>query len=100
MNNKKNIDKYYENQKQNVLNKLNADTAKIYEKYKTTKIKLYDIIDADKFTIINQFLDGQLAEKDYEEDKIKQEYNKVLAKGITQSTSKKTIKEIQTKRRP
>ena len=94
MNNKKNIDKYYENQKQNVLNKLNADTAKVYEKYKATKIKLYDIIETDKFTIINHFLDGQLVEKDYEEDKIKQEYNKVLAKGITQSTSKKAIKEI------
>lgn len=48
INNKKNIDKYYEKQKQNVLNKLNADTTKIYEKYKDTKIKLYDIIDADK----------------------------------------------------
>ena len=92
--NEKNIDKYYENQKQNVLNKLNADTAKVYEKYKATKIKLYDIIETDKFTIINHFLDGQLVEKDYEEDKIKQEYNKVLAKGITQSTSKKAIKEI------
>ena len=89
--NEKNIDKYYENQKQNVLNKLNADTAKVYEKYKATKIKLYDIIETDKFTIINHFLDGQLVEKDYEEDKIKQEYNKVLAKGITQSTSKKAI---------
>lgn len=94
INNKKNIDKYYEKQKQNVLNKLNADTTKIYEKYKDTKIKLYDIIDADKCTIINQFLDGQLVEKDYEEDKIRQEYNKVLAKGITQNTSKKAIKEI------
>ena len=32
INNKKNIDKYYEKQKQNVLNKLNADTTKIFGK--------------------------------------------------------------------
>lgn len=94
MNNKKSIDKYYESQKQNVLNKLNADSAQIYEKYKSTKIKLYEVIDTDKFTITNQFLNGQLTAKDYEEDKIKQEYNKVLTKGITQNTSKKAIKEI------
>lgn len=82
------------------LESVNSEILSCINKFAETGIALtkddfdYSIIDADKFTIINQFLDGQLVEKDYEEDKIKQEYNKVLAKGITQNTSKKAIKEI------
>lgn len=84
--NKKIIDKYYDGKKQFIIKQINAQTDKVESRYKKTIESLCSEIDIDKSRIINQFLNGQLSTKDYEEEKIKQEYDKLI--------SNKTQKEI------
>ena len=48
----------------------------------------------DKYRIINKFLTGKLDIKDYEEDKIKQEYSKMFLKDICNVKTKKDQREM------
>ena len=66
----------------------------IIEKYEKNQRELIAYKDMDKYRIINKFLTGKLDIKDYEEDKIKQEYSKMFLKDICNVKTKKDQREM------
>lgn len=92
--NKKAVDKYYDKRKEELLKNINVEQNKIQEKYENLKRNLDEDINTDKYLITNAFLNGDLNVKDYEEDKIKQEYAKMVPEKLIKNASKKSKKEI------
>ena len=92
--NQKEIDKYFESKKDFVIKQTNVSSQMIIEKYEKNQRELIAYKDMDKYRIINKFLTGKLDIKDYEEDKIKQEYSKMFLKDICNVKTKKDQKEM------
>ena len=76
--NQKNIDKYYENRKNELLKNIDIETDKIEEKYNNLQKQYEEDKCMDNYLLIHNFLDGKLNSKDYEPDKIKDEYLKLI----------------------
>lgn len=92
--NQKEIDKYFESKKDFVIKQTNVSSQMIIEKYEKNQRELIAYKDMDKYRIINKFLTGKLDIKDYEEDKIKQEYSKMFLKDICNVKTKKDQREM------
>ena len=92
--NQKEIDKYFESKKDFVIKQTNVSSQMIIEKYEKNQRELIAYKDMDKYRIINKFLTGKLDIKDYEEDKIKQEYSKMFLKDICNVRTKKDQREM------
>lgn len=92
--NQKNIYKYYENRKTELLKIINIEADKVEEKFFGLQKKYDEDISSDKYLLIKSFLDGTLDCKDYEEKKIKDEYLKLVPQALIENDSKKVIKEI------
>lgn len=88
--NKKEIDKYYTNKKNNVLNKYKIDEEKILEDYKETRRKLDEILSDNKKIILQLFLDGKLNIKDYTDEKINRIYEQILSTDIFNKMQEET----------
>ena len=71
--NQKNIYKYYENRKTELLKIINIEADKVEEKFFGLQKKYDEDISSDKYLLIKSFLDGTLDCKDYEEKKINTE---------------------------
>ena len=70
MKNQKDIYKYYENRKIELLKTLNIESDKVEEKFFELQRKYDEDINSDKHLLIQSFLDGTLDYKDYEDKKI------------------------------
>ena len=92
--NQKEIDKYFESKRDFVIKQTNVSSQMIIEKYEKNQRELIAYKDMDKYRIINKFLTGKLDIKDYEEDKIKQEYSKMFLKDICNVKTKKDQREM------
>lgn len=92
--NQKEIDKYFESKKDFVIKQTNVSRQMIIEKYEKNQRELIAYKDMDKYRIINKFLTGKLDIKDYEEDKIKQEYSKMFLKDTCNVKTKKNKREM------
>ena len=87
--NQKNIDKYYENRKNELLKNIDIETDKIEEKYNNLQKQYEEDKCMDNYLLIHNFLDGKLNSKDYEPDKIKDEYLKLIPQESLDDTSEK-----------
>lgn len=94
MTNQKNIYKYYENRKTELLKIINIEADKVEEKFFRLKKKYDEDISSDKNLLIQSFLDGTLDYKDYEYKKIMDEYLKLVPQTLMENGSKRAIKEI------
>lgn len=92
--NQKNIYKYYENRKTELLKIINIEADKVEEKFFRLKKKYDEDISSDKHLLIQSFLDGTLDYKDYEYKKIMDEYLKLVPQTLMENGSKRAIKEI------
>lgn len=92
--NQKQIDKYYEKRRIDLLNNINAKPEQIEEKYLFLKQKNKEKEESDKYILLQKFLNGELDINNYEEDKIKTEYMKLIPENIIKNASKKQMKEI------
>lgn len=92
--NQKNIYKYYENRKTELLKIINIEADKVEEKFFRLKKKYDEDISSDKNLLIQSFLDGTLDYKDYEYKKIMDEYLKLVPQTLMENGSKRAIKEI------
>lgn len=92
--NQKNIDKYYENRKNELLKNIDIETDKIEEKYNNLQKQYEEEKCMDNYLLIHNFLDGKLNSKDYEPDKIKDEYLKLIPQESLDDTSEKNVEEI------
>jgi len=94
MKNQKDIYKYYENRKIELLKTLNIEADKVEEKFFELQRKYDEDINSDQHLLIQSFLDGTLDYKDYEDKKIMDEYLKLVPQTLMENGSKKAIKEI------
>ena len=92
--NQKNIYKYYENRKTELLKIINIEADKVEEKFFRLKKKYDEDISSDKYLLIQSFLNGTLDYKDYEDKKIMDEYLKLVPQTLMENGSKRAIKEI------
>lgn len=95
--NKKVIDKFYLDKKNNVFNKYKITTNEIIEKYIVAKIELDRIMNYNKKVLLEQVIDGKINTKDYTEEKIKNMYSQMLNKEVVDkinSGDKDTIEEV------
>lgn len=92
--NQKAIDKYYNKRKDELLKNIDMDSNKIEEKYNNLQKKYDEDKCSDKYLITNAFLNDELNSKDYAEDKIKDEYLKLISQEILNEASKNTMEEI------
>lgn len=74
----KNIDKYYNKQKENLLKNFTAEDLK--ERFMDLKRQLDEEISEDKSVIINKFMSGELNVKDYTESAIIENYSRFISK--------------------
>lgn len=92
--NEKRIEKYFENKKNNILNKYKINEEEIKEKCQETKRELQKEISNNKKIIIQKFINKELNIKDYTDDKIEKIYQKVLnEKSLEKITNKDYIDE-------
>ena len=92
--NQKNIDKYYESKKNELFKNLNLEPDKIEDKYTSLQRKYEEDLNLDKLLWMNNFLDGNLNSKDYEKDKLKDEYVKIISPKIIEEISEKDLEEV------
>ena len=76
--NEKIIDKFFENRKDKIIKSTNLKLDEIKEKNNNIKLEYEENFNKDKKIIIKSFLDGKLSIKDYETDKILDEYLKYI----------------------
>ncbi len=92
--NQKNIDKYYENKKNELFKNLNLKPNEIEDKYNSLQKKYEEDVCSDRYLLINSFLNGELSSKDYEPDKIKDEYIKLVPQNFIEEAPEKEMEEI------
>ena len=90
----KNIDKYYENKKNELFKNLNLKPNEIGDKYNSLQKKYEEDVCSDRYLLINSFLNGELSSKDYEPDKIKDEYIKLVPQNFIEEATEKEMEEI------
>ena len=93
MNNKKTIDRYYKKQTEQVSKKVGLTAQEIEEKINNLQEKYNEDIKLDKYILTKKFLDGTLKCKEYEKEKIRDEYLKVLPEDIIEGFSDEKIEE-------
>ena len=93
MNNKKTIDRYYKKQTEQVSKKVGLTAQEIEEKINNLQEKYNEDIKLDKYILTKKFLDGTLNCKEYEKEKIRDEYLKVLHEDIIEGFSDEKIEE-------
>ena len=93
MNNKKTIDRYYKKQTEQVSKKVGLTAQEIEEKINNLQEKYNEDIKLDKYILTKKFLDGTLNCKEYEKEKIRDEYLKVLPEDIIEGFSDEKIEE-------
>lgn len=89
--NKKEIDKYYSNKKEETLKKYKIDIENIILNYLSTQKQLDKERCLDKNLILHNFLDGCWNIKDYEDEKIEKIYKKYIK---TEELKKENMQEI------
>lgn len=72
------IKKFYEKAKDSILKDLKLKESEVYEKYIDLKKNIENLIDTDKYTILNNFLDKKININDYLPKKIEKEYSKLI----------------------
>lgn len=82
MKNKKQIDKYYLEKEKDLSKKYKINLNSIVKKNNELRQELEKEIQKDKSILIDKFLTGELNPKDYEEEKIKEEFLKILPEEI------------------
>lgn len=92
--NQKVIDKYYDKRKEELLKNIDIDSDKIEEKYNNLQKQYDEDTCSDKYLITYAFLNDELNSKDYEENKIKDEYLKLISQDILDDASKNSMEEI------
>lgn len=80
--NQKIIDKYYEKRKEELLKNIDIDAEKIEEKYNNLQKQYDEDTCIDKYLLTESFINNELNSKDYEENKIKDEYLKLISQEI------------------
>jgi len=80
--NKPLIDKFYDRKKQELLSKYELTEQEVIDEYIELKTKLIEEKEIDKKIILDQFLDKKKNIKDYEEDKIKRNYEKIFSSEV------------------
>lgn len=90
--NEKNIDKYYNRQKENLLKNFTAEDLK--ERFMELKRQLDFEINDDKSIIVNKFISGELNVKDYTESSIIESYSKFISKESIDLTDTNKMNEI------
>lgn len=88
--NEKQIDKYYEEQKQEIL----KTDSKIVEKCGYFKCDLISKKILDKDILIDSFLTGELNTKDYTKEKMLQELSKFISKDILEKLDESKLEEV------
>lgn len=73
------IDKYYDKKRENLLSTISMTPSNIQNKYMELNKELANKVDMDKAIIINKFFSGKLSVKDYTDDKIKENYKKMIS---------------------
>lgn len=92
--NQKNIDKYYNKRKEELLKNISINADKVEEKFDKLQKKYEEDVSTDKYLLTQAFINGELNIKDYEPAKIKDEYLKILPENVIDKSSKKSITEI------
>ena len=87
------IDKYYEKKKDDLLSTIKMKPEEIQARNDLLNKELINKIDEDKAIIINNFLTGKLNVKDYTDEKIKDNYMKMLSKEAFKDEDKTEINE-------
>lgn len=78
------IDKYFEKEKNNLLKKWDKTPKEIFNSYMDLKKIKIEKEAIDKNILLNKFLNKELDAKEFEEEKVKLNCQKVLPKGIAQ----------------
>lgn len=79
------IDKYFEKEKKELLKKWDKEPKEIFETYLRIKREQLKEKSEDKKTILDEFLLGKLNIKNYTQDKIKNELDKILPQDVTKN---------------
>lgn len=90
--NKKQIDRYYEKQKENLLKNFTASEQ--IERYVELKTQLDELINKDKAIVIKKFLNGELSTKDFSEISIKEAYTKFISSEMIDFEDEEKMNEI------
>lgn len=90
--NEKEIDKYYNKQKEVLLKKFTVQ--ELIDKYFSIKRKLEEVQQQDKGEIVHQFLEGKLNIKDYDEKTIQGYYTRLISADVLKENNEEKIKEI------
>lgn len=88
--NKKKIDKFFEDEKQRLLN----EEKNIFEEYNSLKKDLYNKKILDEDNLINNFLLGKLNPKDYNKDKLLNNLLKYIPKEILDNIDDKKLENL------
>lgn len=72
------IDKYYEKEKNNLLTTLNSNPEQLFTKYEEYSKDLINKQTTDEAIIIDNFLEGRYIVKNYTDEKIKENYEKIF----------------------
>lgn len=86
--NKSVIDKFYENRKHELLSQYQLTEQEVIDKYIELKQKLIEEKEIDKKRILEQFLNKKKNIKDYEEDKIRRNYEKIFSIEVLEDESR------------
>lgn len=90
--NEKNIDKYYKNQKQNLLR--NFTDEEIISRFEELEKQLDIMVKEDKGLLTNKFLKGELSTKDYTKNAILDNYTRFISKEEFENADENRINEI------
>lgn len=91
--NEKNINKYFEDARKLITKELGLNEEEAIEKYEALQNQLIEAKNKDTALILERFLNGEKATKDYELSSIKKNYKKLLGKDI-EEFDKEQIDEI------
>lgn len=78
----KEINKYFENEKKQILKDIGLNESDILKKYNTLQESLIESQNKDTALILEKFLNNEKAPKDYEEASIKRSYKKLIENDI------------------
>lgn len=88
------IDKFFEKQKTYIIQKLGFTADEIIDKYFILKINLIEKMNIDKDELVQQFLTNKLNVKNFSDDKLQSNYDKIVQADTLLDADENQIKEI------
>ena len=87
------IDKYYDKKREQLLENINNKTYEMKQKYINLNKKLMQKMESDKALIIQKFVTGKINTKDYQNNKIQDNYEHIISKQALKTLDKEEINE-------